>query len=131
MSAIPKATILLVDDNAIVREVFKASLESAGYLVATLDSALRLNTALSEHDPDLILLDISMPALSGDKAVTFVRRRRFGADIPILLFSDLEEGELRRLAASSGASDYIRKSTDHTGLLAAISRLLAPLQDSQ
>ncbi|MEM1178330.1 MAG: response regulator [Acidobacteriota bacterium] len=118
------AKVLLVDDNAIVREVFRASLESAGYGVATLDSALRLNQAIRDEAPDLILLDISMPALSGDKAAAFVRQRRFGSDIPILLFSDQDEDKLARIASACGASGFVRKSPDHSGLLAAISRHL-------
>ena len=120
-----KATLLLVDDNPIVREVFKATLEGAGFRVATLESALRLNAAIRDHNPDLILLDLSMPALRGDRAAAFLKQRRFGSEIPILLFSDSEEAELKRLAADCGASGYVRKSPDHSILLATISRHLA------
>lgn len=120
-----KATLLLVDDNPIVREVFKASLEAVGFRVATLESALRLNGAIRDHEPDLILLDISMPALRGDQAAAFLKQRRFASHIPVLLFSDSEESELERLAAECGAAGYVRKSPDHSTLLAAIGRQLA------
>jgi DNA-binding response OmpR family regulator len=87
------------------------ALEARGYEVVTLESPLTLFRALQEHTPDLVLLDVSMPALDGDKAAQLVRRSG-AARCPIVFLSDRPRAELAALSASSGAAGHIVKTND-------------------
>ena len=117
----PRPTILVVDDNDIVREITCQVLDDAGYHAVPLSSAFALTRAIRDHQPGLILLDVRMPALSGEKATQILRQRRFSRDIPILFFSELAEEELDRLVAETGASGHVRKQPGARGVVDAVS----------
>ena len=115
-----RRTLLVVDDNSIVLSITCQVLEDAGYHAVPLSNAFALTGAILEHRPDLILLDVKMPALSGEKATRILRQRRFSRDIPILLHSELDDAELERLVAEAGASGHVRKQPAARGLLEAV-----------
>lgn len=120
-----RAKIMIVDDSEIVREMVKLMLEEGGFDVVAVDSPFGFNSAMKLHRPDLVLVDVAMPALKGDKLVEIARRNELHA-CPIVLFSDRPEAELQRLARASGASGYICKTNDATALLRAVAKYLAP-----
>lgn len=128
--AMPGRKILLIDDSPVVRDVTRAILEQAGYVVMEQPSPFGLLSAINDARPDLVLLDVNMPALSGDAAVRInlrngiltQQRRR----CPIVLFSSLPEAELADLTAQCGATGYICKTTHPTELLVGVKRYLGP-----
>ena len=111
-----KGKILIVDDSEIVLEAASIVLEDAGYEVFTESSPFKLNGAIKAHQPDLLLLDVQMPALSGERAAQILKQYKFTKEVPILLYSGLEEDELKRLVPITGASGYLRKRTLSEGL---------------
>jgi DNA-binding NarL/FixJ family response regulator len=117
---------LLVDDSEIVRELVKATLEAAGYEVQTHGSPFGFSSSLMRQNPDLVLLDVNMPALSGDKLAEIAVKNRLagGPGCPLLLFSDRPPHELARLAARCGANGYIHKTNDSEALIQAVNRYL-------
>lgn len=120
-----KRRILLVDDSEIVRELVKATLEDAGYEVHTHASPFGFSSTVMRGTPDLVLLDVNMPALSGDKlAEIAVRNQLVGPHCPLLLFSDRPPHELAALAARCGANGYIHKTNDSQALIQAVGRYL-------
>jgi CheY-like chemotaxis protein len=123
MSGQSRMKIMIVDDSEIVREMVKMMLEEGGYDVVTVDSPFGFNSAMKLHRPDLVLVDVAMPALKGDKLVEIARRNELHS-CPIVLFSDRPEGELQRLTRASGASGYICKTNDSTLLLKSIAKFL-------
>ncbi|MEM8932346.1 MAG: response regulator [Acidobacteriota bacterium] len=116
----PRPTILVVDDNEIVREITCQVLDDAGYRAVPLSNAFALTQAILDHRPELILLDVRMPALSGEKATQILRQRRFSRDIPIVFYSELDEAELERLVAETGASGHLRKQPGARGVVEAV-----------
>lgn len=116
--------IYVVDDNAVAREVAKAVLEDAGYSVQVFGSGFQLNAAIRDQRPDLILLDVCMPALGGEQVAQILDRYEFSRGIPILLYSELPENELTDLAHLIGAHGFIRKSTATSDLAEKVSRHL-------
>lgn len=104
--------ILLVDDSEVARAVVGRMLERAGFSVETLESAFQLNRAIREHHPDLILLDVHMPALSGAKAASILGQYSFSKSIPVILHSEMEEDRLADLVRETGATGFIRKTQD-------------------
>lgn len=119
----PQLTVMVVDDSEITREVVREILEEGGYHVVTLDSPIGLSRAISAEVPDLVLIDVQMPALRGDQAVQVVRNHKIGA-CPLVLHSDRPVEELRDLATRSGATGFIRKTDDPAQLLAEIRRFI-------
>jgi CheY-like chemotaxis protein len=110
-------SVLVVDDNEVVLAATRLFLEGAGFRVAVEQSAFQMSAAILNHRPDVILLDVRMPALNGDQAVTILKRYPFTRDIPVLLFSDLEEDELAQMVQATGAAGYVKKSAGSRRLI--------------
>jgi DNA-binding response OmpR family regulator len=101
------------------------ALEEGGYEVITVDSPFALSSALSAQDPDLVLVDVGMPGLPGDKLVEItMRNRRSSRGCPIVLHSDRPDDELSRLVEVSGAAGFIRKTSDVEVILKQVRRFL-------
>lgn len=115
---------MVLDDSPICLESVRISFEEAGYEVVTLDSPFGFAAALQGHQPDLVLVDVTMPGLQGDKLVEIAVRNGVRAKTVIVLHSDRPEAELRVLAAQCGAAGYIRKTADEAELLRSVARFL-------
>jgi CheY-like chemotaxis protein len=120
----PKGKIVLVDDSELTRELVKHALESQGYQVTCLDSPFGLSRAVNRERPDLVLIDVSMPGLQGDKLVQVMLSHRLHR-CPLVLHSDKSEEELKELVKSSGASGFIQKKSDGPALAQAVAAFLA------
>ena len=69
-------TILVIDDNAVVLEVTRSTLEHAGFRVVTRDRASGAIAAVLQERPDLVLLDVNMPNMTGDSLADVLSRTR-------------------------------------------------------
>ncbi len=119
-----KGKVLVADDNEIELDVVRLVLEAAGYEVATLSSVFDLTVAIRRNRPDVILLDVKMPGLGGDRAAAVLKQYGFSRDIPVILHSGIEETELREIAATAGVTDYVCKTGDFELLVEKIRRVL-------
>jgi CheY-like chemotaxis protein len=117
--------ILVVDDSDLCRDLTKMMLEGFGYEVVTLESGLGLSRALGREKPDLVLLDVSMPAVSGNQIVEVTRQHKLHR-CPIVLFSDRPTGELSALARDCGAAGFIPKTSNAHALAQSVGRFLMP-----
>lgn len=117
--------ILVVDDSDLCRDLTRMMLEDFGYEVVTLESGLGLSRALGREKPDLVLLDVSMPALSGHQIVEVAKQHKLHR-CPIVLFSDRPAVELSTLARNCGAAGFIAKTDNAHALAQSVSRFLAP-----
>jgi two-component system chemotaxis response regulator CheB len=109
--------ILLVDDSAVVLEATKEVLEEAGYEVIASDNPIALPALVRRERPDLALVDVKMPAVGGDAVARIIGQGN--APTQVVLYSDLGNEELKKLAKECGAKGYLKKSTD-TELLNAV-----------
>jgi CheY-like chemotaxis protein len=116
--------IMVVDDSDLCRDLTRMMLEEFGYEVVTLESGLGLSRALGREKPDLVLLDVSMPALSGNHVVAVARQHKLH-QCPIVLFSDRPPTELSALARDCGASGFIAKTSNAHALAQSVGRFLA------
>lgn len=103
-------TILVVDDSKLVRAMSSMALKASGYRVVSLENWEALDREIKSIKPDLILMDIKMPEMTGDFALGFFREERGLEDVYILLYSDIEEGEIAKRASACRADGYIAKS---------------------
>ena len=99
-------TILLVDDDAMLRETLALNLRGSGFVVFTAaDGMMALEQAQVRH-PNLVILDLMLPELDG---LTVCRTLRQTTDMPILMLT-ARTGELDKIVGlESGADDYLTK----------------------
>ena len=103
-------TVLVVDDSEIVVAMASDALEQGGFKVITASNAkLADKFIFSESRPDLIILDVMLPILDGDKKAKMLKDNPQTKNIPILLLSSKPADELARLVTDSGADGFIRK----------------------
>lgn len=120
-----KKNVVVIDDCKLTLAIARDILESAGYEVFTAESGIEANVYIyAKPGPDLILIDVVMPMLQGDKKVQLLKVREATRSIPVLLMSSKQEAELSRLAASSGADGYITKPLQRERLLQAVEAVL-------
>jgi two-component system chemotaxis sensor kinase CheA len=123
--AVARASLLVVDDALTVRELQRAILERAGYLVRTANDGLEALALLAEQRVDLVLTDVEMPNLDGFELTARIRGEPRLANIPVLLITSRSSDEDRRRGLEAGADGYIVKSEfDEGRLLSAVSGLL-------
>ena len=127
--------VLVVDDESDVTELLQYRLEQEGYRVATLNDPLGFVVKVREFEPDLMLLDIMMPELSGIQLCRIVRADPSMKDIPVIFLSARGEVEDRIKGLEAGAEDYISKPFNINELMLRISKMLkrsgAPSQPSE
>ncbi len=110
-SSRPKAIVLVVDDDPVVLEIARERLLTAGYEVHTREEALGTSQWVMSHQPDFVLLDVNMPALSGAELAMLIRRREATRTTAIILHSSLPEAELQSLALTTGAIGVVHKTS--------------------
>jgi putative two-component system response regulator len=103
-----KACIFLVDDNIVNLNTGKAALQH-DYTVITIPSGEKLFLSLKKLKPDLILLDIDMPGMSGYDTIKALKSNPETAEIPVIFLTGKNEMENELLGLSLGAVDYITK----------------------
>ena len=116
--------VLVVDDESDVTELLQYRLEQEGYRVATLNDPLGFVVKVREFEPDLMLLDIMMPELSGIQLCRIVRADPLMKDIPVIFLSARGEVEDRIKGLEAGAEDYVSKPFNTNELLLRISKML-------
>jgi len=118
-----KIKVLVADDHRIVAEGLRSLLEPTFELVAIVENGHELITVAKELDPDVIVVDISMPLLNGIDAVTQIRNAGIRAKIVFLTMHP--EASYARRALATGASAYVLKHSATSQLLFAIQEALA------
>lgn len=118
--------VLVIDDNKLILTILSDILATAGYRVSTSEDVVYCNDIIYGNlPPDLILMDIHLPFMSGNKKVSIMKRRPTGNDIPIILISSMGEHELKTKAADCGADGYLVKPIDDQLLLATVEQILS------
>ncbi len=118
--------IVVIDDSKLVLAVVTDALEAAGYEVIATDSGIEANRYIYSHrQPDLILIDVMMPLLNGDRKVRLLKQREASSRIPIILMSTKPREELANLTRDSGADGFIQKPFDEQSLVHQVNQLLA------
>ena len=120
-----KRKILVIDDDETVTVLLQAILEFAGFEVYMAGNAAEVNGSLwGDAKPDLVILDVMMPVLSGVTVAEIFKGNEATASIPILYASGKSESELREIVAETGASGYITKPFGAAKVLQAVREVL-------
>lgn len=121
----PQARLLVIDDEPANVELLEQTLRNAGYehVLSTTDPSTGLAIA-REWAPDLVLLDLLMPSLSGHEVLTNLRGIDGAIDIPVLVLTADARPETRRRALVEGATDFLTKPLDLLEVLLRVGSLL-------
>jgi DNA-binding response OmpR family regulator len=125
-SVSPK-TVLVVDDDRPMRALCRASLEEAGFRVLEAAGGEEALESVRDERPDLILLDIMMPGISGWEVTSALLADRSTDQIPIIFISARRELADRVRAFGLGAQDYVTKPFDPTALAKTVAKTLAEI----
>lgn len=112
--------ILVVDDNAEIREVIRILLASEGYLIDEAKDGQEALIKVSETNYDLLILDVMMPNMNGYQACVEIRKQ---SNAPILFLSAKSQEGDKTLGFSSGGDDYLVKPFSYNELLARVKAL--------
>ena len=120
-SASVPASILVVDDEPTVLDVVCRYLEREGYTVSTADTGRKALEAIERDPPDLVVLDLMLPELSGELVC---RRVRESSTVPIIMLTARDREPDRLLGLELGADDYIVKPFSPRELVARVKAVL-------
>ena len=124
------AHILAVDDDASVRRMLQILLTNAGYRVSLASTGEEALAYLELVTPDLVLMDVSLPGLSGRQVMERIKADPNRPFIPVILITGYGDPEAKVAALDAGADDFLVKPVDLTELLARV-RAMLRLQRSQ
>ena len=113
--------LLVVDDDAELRELTAAYLTQQGYEVITAKDAPGMDQLLSEHTVDLVVLDLMLP---GEDGLSIAKRLKAGANLPIIMVSAQGDDIDRIVGLEIGADDYLAKPFNPRELLARVRAVL-------
>ena len=116
------ATILIVEDESIIAELYSISLERAGYRAVVAADGVAGLEAVSAARPDFIFLDIRMPRLDGVEVLKRLKANAETRDIPVVVLSNFDEPGLVKQTLDLGAKEYLLKAGLVPADLAAIAK---------
>jgi len=122
--AMSEPTILIVEDEAPIREMLAFALERAGFRWLEAEDARAAQIAVADQRPDLILLDWMLPDLSGIDLARRLKKDEHSADIPIIMLTARGEEEDKVRGLEAGADDYVTKPFSPRELVARIRAVL-------
>lgn len=114
------ATLLLVDDDAMNRDMLSRRLEKKGYTVLTAESGPRALEMVGTNRVDAVLLDVMMPGMSGIETLRRLRQSHSVSELPVIMVTAKDRSEDVVDALDLGANDYVTKPLDFPIVLARI-----------
>jgi len=117
--------ILIVDDDYLSRELLQAHMENAHYDVLLANSGTKALEVAAAKQPDIILMDVNMPGLSGYKTCIKLKQSPDTSHIPVLLMTAMDDEESIAQATQSGADGFVAKPFDIPRMFEQIKRLIS------
>ncbi len=120
----PEKKILVVDDEAPIRDMLRVALEMADYEVIEADDAPKAHSLIIDQKPDLVLLDWMLPTTSGIELARRLKRDEVTQGIPIIMLTAKGEEDNKIQGLEVGADDYITKPFSPRELVARLKAVL-------
>lgn len=117
---------MVVDDDRTILEMLDRYLKSHGWDVVTCDSPFGVSAVVKRMKPDVVVLDVNMPALDGESIAKLLTKGSRGVPIPIVFYSAMPEDELRLLAARIPGASWVPKTSPLAVLQREIARVARP-----
>lgn len=120
----PQKHVLIVEDEAPIRDMIRFALERADFKVTEAQDAQAARLAMADQRPDLMLLDWMLPGVSGSELARELRRDDLTTDLPIIMVTARVGEEDRVRGLNLGADDYITKPFSSSELVARVRAVL-------
>lgn len=117
-------TVLIVDDEAPIREMIAVALEMADYRCIEAKDAKQAHQLIIDHRPDMVLLDWMMPDINGIEFARRLRKDEITADIPVIMLTAKTDEEHKIRGLEAGVDDYITKPFSPRELVARLKTVL-------
>jgi CheY-like chemotaxis protein len=119
--------ILVIEDGVETCELFRSALSRHFEVITAPDGATGLELVMSKR-PDLILLDLVMPGISGSEVCSALRSNRSTCEIPIVVVTGSVNGKAREQALATGADEFVRKPIKPADLLDCVRSVIDRLE---
>lgn len=116
------ASILIVDDSMLIRQILFKTLKTAGYEVVEASNGIEAMEKIKNENPDCIVLDILMPEMGGFEVIEALKEAKL--DIPVIILSADIQKTTKTKCFELGVFDFINKLSSEDELLGAIKRSL-------
>lgn len=124
MSQTQQKTVLVIDDDAMNREVMEAFLTSEDYIVMLAVNGRQGISSAEEAQPDAIILDVRMPDISGYDVCAYLKQQDTTKHIPIMIVSGFDATEDFEYGKSVGADEFLTRPFDGDDMLARVRKLV-------
>ncbi|MEO8691766.1 MAG: response regulator [Candidatus Saccharimonas sp.] len=102
--------IAIIEDDQVINQMYRMKFEAAGFDVYAADDGASGLKLIEKIKPKIILLDLQMPNMSGAEVLKAVRGKSWGADIPVIILTNLGEEEAPKSLRELGIHSYIVKA---------------------
>src|ERR1044071_3983185 len=119
-----KSKILVVDDNSAIRELLVLRLKNSSYEAVEAASGLQAVEQARSSRPDLIIMDLGMPAGTGDEAIALLKADPGTRDIPVIVLTAFLHGSVLNRAVAAGAAEILHKPVNLRSLELVLQRHL-------
>jgi class 3 adenylate cyclase len=119
-----QAKILIVDDEADIVEVLADLIEAKGYAVSTAATGPEALAQIEREQPDLVLLDVMMPDMTGYEVCRKIRQNPATVFLPVVMLTAMDANVERINGIEAGADDFLSKPPSHLELLARVRSLI-------
>lgn len=117
--------VLVIDDQDVARDYMTRLLENAGYSVSAQSSPLGVTRQVIREGINVVIIDVEMPALRGDKLVRLFRQNRRLANLGLVLVSSKDQEELAALGRAAGADAVVTKKNLDRTLVTEVKKLFS------
>ena len=119
------ARVIYAEDDPLVGELVQVVLLDAGHAVGVVGNGREALQVVRRRKPDLLILDITMPEMSGSEVLDQVRRDPSLYDLPVLMLTGRQGPNDENIALRAGATEYMRKPFDPDELVVLINSMIA------
>ena len=102
--------IAIIEDDPVISQMYRMKFEADGFDVQLANNGKRGVALVGAFSPDIILLDLQMPEMSGDEALTEIRKKSESKNTPVIILTDLGEEEAPKSLRALGIHSYIVKA---------------------
>lgn len=102
--------IAIIEDDPAISQMYRMKFEADGFDVQLANDGKKGVAMVEDFQPDMILLDVQMPEMTGDEVLSQIRAAAWGKDIPVIVLTNLGEEEAPKTIRSLGIHSYIVKA---------------------
>lgn len=102
--------VAIIEDDIAISQMYRLKFESEGYQVQTADNGKLGLELVEEFKPDIILLDLMMPEMTGDEMLAELRKKPWGKDVTVIILTNMGEEEAPKSLKTLGVHSFIVKA---------------------